>query len=226
VAGLAQSGWNIKQVVQCCVQRVNNVENDPIHDVSAGNWVAGTRFRAMSEILQRRQDSGKLRFSMSYDPTERALIFEAGAAGEQASEDRQALADLLGTSAETRRFRVRDAGEPEGKDELVIQTRSLLGVMYALSQVVDVPAAHVDSGEVRASTQSDGGIVAEWIDVRHSRVPSSNAACQVFYRGYWFYVPRDDWSSKRTFALLTYLYSLQAGTTASQQAPVLTVGAG
>ena len=56
-------------------------------------------------------------------------------------------------------------------------------------------------------------------------MPVRDAMAQVFYRGYWFYVPRTDWASKRTFALLTYLYSLQA-TGGSSQLPVVTVQAG
>jgi hypothetical protein len=51
-----------------------------------------------------------------------------------------------------------------------------------------------------------------------------DAFAQVFYNGYWFYIPKSDWRSKRTFALLTYLFSLQA--TEAGEGPLVTIPAG
>ena len=46
---------------------------------------------------------------------------------------------------------------------------------------------------------------------------------KVRYRGYWYYVSDMDLSSKTTFSLLTYLYSLKAGSHDLKE-PVLTLG--
>ena len=46
------------------------------------------------------------------------------------------------------------------------------------------------------------------------------------YRGYWFYIANDDPDSKSTFSMLTALFSLLGGQTASAQAPVLTLPIG
>jgi hypothetical protein len=91
---------------------------------------------------------------------------------------------------------------------------------------VEAPPEHLKNGEIQNSYASEDGASKEhWLIVKHSRVPVSDAMAQVFYRGYWFHVPRTDWASKRTFALLTYLFSLQASGAASQ-APMVTVQAG
>ena len=47
---------------------------------------------------------------------------------------------------------------------------------------------------------------------------------QVFHKGYWFYIDESDVSSKRTFALLDYLFSLQQ-TEKGPDLPVVTVPA-
>lgn len=223
---LAQSGWNIDQVFECCVQRVNDIENKPIHDVTAGNWVTGIKFQAMADVMKKMQDAGKLRFSLEFDVGEQATYLYSPSDRMSAEDDGKELAELLDLSPDAHRFKLIDGGTRHSKDELAIQTRSLLGTMYALSQDVEAPPEHLKSGEIKNPyTSKDGGQEDHWLIVKHSRTPARDVMAQVFYRGYWFYVPRTDWSSKRTFALLTYLFSLQAsaGTT---QAPLVTVQAG
>lgn len=223
---LAQSGWNIDQVFECCVQRVNDVENKPIHDVTAGNWVTGIKFQTMARLMKKMQDAGKLRFSLEYDVGEQATYLYTPIDDISAKEEAKELAELLDLSTDAHRFKLVDGGRRQGADELAIQTRSLLGTMYALSQDVEAPAEHLKSGEImNPYTSEDGATEEHWLRVMHSRVPVPDAMAQIFYRGYWFYVPRTDWPSKRTFALLTYLFSLQASG-ASSQAPMVTVQAG
>lgn len=223
---LAQSGWNIDHVFECCVQRVNDVENKPIHDVTAGNWVTGIKFKTMAGVMKKMQDAGKLRFSLEYDVGEQATYLYSAINDISIEEEAKELAELLDLSTETRRFKLVDGGRRHNTDELAIQTRSLLGTMYALSQYVEAPAEHLKSGEIMNPYTSEDGVTQEpWLRVMHSRVPVPDAMAQIYYRGYWFYVPRTDWFSKRTFALLTYLFSLQASG-ASSQAPMVTVQAG
>ena len=170
------------------------------------------------------QDAGTLRFSVEFDAGEQATYLYSS--NDDIDENGKELAKILDVSVDAQRLKLIDGGTRHNKDELAIQTRSLLGTMYALSQVVEAPPEHLQSGEIKNTYASDEETTEDhWIVVKHSRVPVSNALAQVFYRGYWFYVPRTDWASKRTFALLTYLYSLQA-TGTSAMAPMVTVQAG
>ncbi len=223
---LAGSGWNIDQVFECCVQRVNDIENAQIHDVTAGNWASGVKFRTMTGVMKKLQDAGQLRFSLEYDEEKQATYLYSPINDVIAEEKAKELAELLDLSPDASRFKILDGGMRHSNEELAIQTRSLLGTMYALSQAVEAPPEHLKSGEIMSPYASEVGATKEhWLVVKHSRVPVPNAMAQVFYRGYWFHVPRTDWASKRTFALLTYLFSLQASGAASQ-APMVTVQAG
>lgn len=222
---LAQSGWNIDHVFECCVQRVNDIENKPIHDVTAGNWVTGIKFQAMADLMRKMQDAGKLRFSLEFD-VETQATYLYSSSDRDSDEDAKELAEILDLPTGLGRVKLVDGGGRHNENEIAIQTRSLLGTMYALSQLVDAPPEHLKSGEIKNPYKLDEDDTDDrWIVVKHSRIPVSNAMAQIFYRGYWFYVPRTDWSSKRTFALLTYLFSLQA-TGASAQAPMVTIQAG
>ena len=78
-----------------------------------------------------------------------------------------------------------------------------------------MPAAADEKGE-----PSDA-----WLRVKHSALPATDAFAQVRYNGYWLHIPQSDLRSKQTFALLSYLFLLQA-TTPHGGLPLVAVPAG
>jgi hypothetical protein len=115
--------------------------------------------------------------------------------------------------------------------ELAVDVRSLMGVLYYLSNAVEPPRAHEKVGIVTV-TVDENGAPSSWSDVLDGlfRVRSSawrprNAAVAVRHRGYWFYIADNDETSKSTFLLLAQLFSLQAGEV-EEQRPVLTLPVG
>jgi hypothetical protein len=125
-----------------------------------------------------------------------------------------------------------DPFNPEQRiGELAIDTRSLIGILYYVSNAVQPPEAHLKSGIVTA-TVNDEGKTFNWSEVLDDlfRVESSknrprNAAVAVRHRGYWFFIADDDATSKTTFLLLNQLFTLQAGDV-EEQKPVLTLQVG
>jgi hypothetical protein len=107
-------------------------------------------------------------------------------------------------------------------DEWAIQTRSLLGILQTLARSVDVPDEHVERKMTVRWATPRASLVS--LSIQHSAVPRLDAFVQVQHKGHWFYIADSDVRSKRTFALLTYLYSLQAGDM-SGKGPLLTVPA-
>jgi len=116
-------------------------------------------------------------------------------------------------------------------DSMAVNTRSLLGTFFYLSQAVEVPESHQKQGLVTL-TRDEEGEVFEWSRVTGDlfRVHSSwlrptQAAVAVRYRDYWFYIDDADLNSKSTFALLGQIFGLQSGQVKSI-APVLTLPIG
>ena len=98
-----------------------------------------------------------------------------------------------------------------------IVTRSLLGIMFYLSQGVEVPNKDLEEGKVTI-TKTVNGDAFDWKDITRSLLliqSSLNAPDDeelvIFYRNYWFYISDSDLTSKSTFSLLAQVYSLQAG---------------
>ena len=115
--------------------------------------------------------------------------------------------------------------------ELAVDTRSLMGILYYLSNGVEPPREHERAGLVTV-TLDENGVPYSWSEVlaglfrvQSSAWPPRNAAVAVRHRGYWFYIAADDETSKSTFLLLAQLFSLQAGDV-EEQKPVLTLPVG
>ncbi len=133
----------------------------------------------------------------------------------------QELADLLRLVKGKRLYPltsptvVHEASQPY--EELVVETRSLLGILFFLSQAVEVPWYDRQGGKV-ATTRNETGQPFDWQQVVGSllavkALPTrpSQASVVIRYRGSWFYIDDTDLESKATFSLLTQLLALQSG---------------
>jgi hypothetical protein len=124
-------------------------------------------------------------------------------------------------------------GFPFGRrrDHVGIRCRSLLGIMFFLSQAIEVPPEHVAAGLVTVTKAKDGRpfdwrVLTDRILRVHSRkTEPPNAFVAVKDHGWWFWIAEDDPDSKATFALLDILYSLQQATGRGKM-PVLTLPVG
>ena len=115
--------------------------------------------------------------------------------------------------------------------EINLVTRSLMGVLFYLSQAVDVPKEHRERNWVTTTLDQRGEafdwqcVVGDLLRIRSRPTRPADAAVAVHYKGSWFYIDNSDLSSKSTMALLSQLFALQAGE-AKTVTPVLTLPVG
>ena len=112
-----------------------------------------------------------------------------------------------------------------------MRCRSLLGVLYFLSQSVEPPAPDVRAGLVTV-TKDDNGQPFDWskvtgkvMSIHSQKEPPQKAYVAVQHRGWWFYIADDDQSSKAAFSLVNILFSLQSAT-GKGRSPLLTLPVG
>jgi hypothetical protein len=141
------------------------------------------------------------------------------------------LRQKLGLSSSCSTFPV-ETGLGSGSDcSIVLQTRSLLGVLFFLSLGVEAPERDLALGLVTATLDAKGlpydwrELVGDLLRVRHADRRPDHAYVTVPYRGSWWYIDDADLDSKSTFFLLTWLFNLQASNLQGV-GPMLTVGAG
>ena len=116
-------------------------------------------------------------------------------------------------------------------DFIKIDTRSLLGVMYYLSNGVQVPEEDEKKGKVKVTYMASGQqfdwkkILGDYFRIQVKDQKPMDTQLRVNYRGHWFYIDDTDLESKSTFTLLAQIFALQAGK-AEGIVPVLTLPVG
>ena len=116
-------------------------------------------------------------------------------------------------------------------DQVRVVTRSLLGILFYLSQAVEAPERDIRAGKVTRTLNSSGEtfdwreLTGELLRIRSKSNRPENATLMVYYRDTWFYIDDSDLKSKSTFSLLSQIFSLQAGKI-KDNSPVLTLGVG
>ena len=119
----------------------------------------------------------------------------------------------------------------EQSNHIRVVTRSLLGIMFYLSQSVEVPERDIKKGRVTLTKTPDGGVfdwqevTAKLLRIRSKMEEPDQASIRIYFRDAWFYIDDSDLGSKSTFSLLAQIYSLQSGRVKSN-APLLTIGVG
>ncbi|MCZ6652815.1 MAG: hypothetical protein O7D91_07295 [Planctomycetota bacterium] len=220
----AQAGWPIDEVLQLCVDRINGLANplsaSPFMAAIEGD--AAAKFERMLDLLRATQNVGRLQGAIETAPDSDEPVLVLDPTDEDAG-GAEELRRILGIDATVTRIRVTPRGHANARDELAIQTRSLLGIMQVLARFVEPPEAHARRQMILK--WPDLGTTRDCLRVRHSSTPKSSVFVQIRHKGHWFYIDDADVNSKRTFALITYLYSLQASDLTGR-GPLLTVPAG
>lgn len=233
IALLSDSGWSLDSVARLAIQRVNGLTNaegasgptpDLAPDVEA--------FREAASLLFDLQRQGEIHLVevAEGEDTFRGMQLPEKGASDQADRLRELLS--LDPDREIYRFEPGSGSVAPGDGETVVyNTRSLLGVLFYLSQGVNVPEAHREAGIVTTTREADGGVY-DWeaalsglFRVEYAASRPRSAAASVFYRGWWFYVADSDLASKDTLILLSQLFTLQTGD-AQGQTPLLTIPVG
>jgi len=229
---MAQSGWSVERVFGLSIERINNLENAP--SASGPTPYIKPEYEEFSKLLKAFSYLHSLdlieigvntnshqSIDIHFLPTEdkKALL---------ALKKVQSLLKLNGSNV----YHFSTNFLRNHSESLNLRLRSISGILYYLSQNIDVPEEHMQLGLV-TNTVTPKGEIFDWgqtpagklFSIKNSPDKPDNAYLSIFYRDTWFYIADYDLNSKSTFMLLTQLFNLQAGQ--SQVAPpTLTIPVG
>jgi len=214
IALLYDSGWKIDRLFLLCLQRMNKAKNAPSASGPTPDLAPGyEEFSQAVRILYRfqRQDTLELIFRIHNEFPQLIMKFDEKVLD---SPDLQEFSNLVGVSPDNGRFKMTALDDSQN---IRIKTRSLLGIMYYLSQGIEVPVRHQEQGKVTITHDASGrvfdwdNITGDLFKIRSADGRPNSASIAVKHRGTWFYIDDADLSSKSTFSLLAQIFSLQAG---------------
>lgn len=225
---LASSGWSMARVMALAVDRVNDLWNAPsAAGPTPDHSPTFEPFRRLASDLRDLHRAHGVDFGAGRGESPLGLEMQLDEAPERAELTGRVRA-ALGLSSRERRYAFTDDFLDRDDAHVAVRMRSLLSVLFYLSQAVEPPEEHARAGLVTV-TRGDDGAPFDWqrlyggvFRVRSSASAPDRAYVAVRHRGAWFYVADDDLESKSTFMLLAELFNLQAGTTPTP-APALTL---
>ena len=212
---LFHSGWSVDRIFKVCLQRIDKLKNAPSASGPTPKIApkTGKFFKAVN-FLRQLQSQGGLDLVYRVSDGESQLVIHISEAFKNSQPANQFARSINAAIGQT--SYVFGAPSIKDKQSIDIVTRSLLGVMFYLSEAVEVPEPDIVEGRVTV-TKTDDGEVFDWAEItgellriHNSKNLPADVSLLIFYRNYWFYINDSDLISKSTFSLLAQIYALQA----------------
>ncbi|GJL78043.1 MAG: hypothetical protein NPINA01_10320 [Nitrospinaceae bacterium] len=228
---LTRSGWRFDRILRVCLERLGDLKNAPTASGPTPDIAPVYEgFAEAASLIRKLQLKGAHTLSLGATENTPELIFQFEKKDKSLPE-LQKLNALFGLPADNLRFVLTNHPSPDNPQQIRVETRSLLGVMYFLSHATNAPEEDRTSGKVTLTRDSSGkpfswaDVTGDILQVRSQSHRPAQAAISVYYRGNWFYIDDSDLQSKSTFSLLSQIFSLQSGN-AKDMGPQLTLPLG
>jgi hypothetical protein len=228
---LFHSGWSVERVFRVCFQLLGELENAPGASGPTPKIAPQYKeFQQAVKYLQQLDDRDALRINYQEPNGQPQMVLQISNDA-KASKSALAFAQITNTVPEQQIYVLTHFPTSEQVEHLRIVPRSLLGIMFYLSQSTEIPKRDILKGKVTLTKNLKGEefdwfeVAGELLTIRSSDDEPLNAIVRIFYRDTWFYIDDSDMDSKSTFSLLTQIYSLQSGAIKSTE-PILTIGVG
>ncbi len=242
---MTQSGWSIERVFGMTIERMNDLFNAPSASGPTPTLEPKhhENFARALEIFRHLQREGVMEIgpniqvnSGDHVNNKPELIMQFYPENRPGDGDLESetieLQSLLGTTATDHKVIISSDFLNKHPNVISLRVRSIMGVLFYLSQNIKVPDKHKEAGLVTV-TKTKEGDEFNWSNTpagKHFIVYSSkerpeNAYISVPHRGYWFYIADNDLQTKSSFFLIQQLFSLQAGQSEAK-GPTLTLPVG
>jgi len=231
IALLFHSGWSVERIFRISFQRLNSLEN--ALGAAGPTPQIAPRFREFlkaAKLLRELQIKDALNLTYREDNGQPQLVLQILKEFKN-SKTAIEFARAVNVEPEATNYILSSSRNPDQPNHIRVVTRSFLGIMFYLSQSVQVPEIDIKRRKVTL-TRTPGGQVFDWQEVTNELLSiysrqeePDQSSIRIYFRDSWFYIDDSDLESKSTFSLLAQIYSLQSGRIKSN-APLLTIGVG
>jgi hypothetical protein len=209
-----------EQVWQAMVRCLNNLRNPDFIEPSGVE--TDLKFVEVIRLFSLLQQKGNLSWvRLKEKEPEFAILLHSYAPAN--SSEVAKLVGLLGVNSPAKEgddivIPVHQTAGTAQQGHLVIETRSLLGLMQLAASRIDLPMGM----EPQTLGYGKPNSVADSIHIYSSAERPANTRVAVHYNGYWYYIKQTDQMSKRWFTMLHFLSNTQVPESVSI-APLLTI---
>lgn len=210
VLSMVEAGYSIDLVMRFCVRSINGIRNR--YGGATMTYTADRDFYPLLTQLLRIQTARALtlRAVKSKEFEGIYMTFQKDV-DPLTNEQINAVLTTLRLNPAAVEFRVAHGAVAKDGDEIAILSRSMLEIISDLSSIIEVPLDHVRRHRVTPTAPDEwleGETVPPLIRIRSSRLRPAGAYLAVPYENHWFYIDDEDIQSKKLFAFLMMIFSL------------------
>ena len=214
---LNNSGWSVERIFRLCIQDINGIRNAPGASGPTPDYAPEYKdFLAVAELMRTLQRRNFI--NLNYEPidVEPTLVLSFAEEALELPETLKLIEMLRLTPNKTDYPLVINVMD-HNPNHVSIRTRSVMGILYLLSQSVEVPQEDVRKGKLTTTKYADGrpfywsDLFSNLFQIKSSSEKPSDAFVSIKYRGSWFYIDDTDVESKRTYSLFSQIFAIQAG---------------
>jgi hypothetical protein len=228
---LCNSGWSVERIFRLCVQDINGIRNAPGASGPTPDYAPEYKdFLTVAKLMRTLQMQNFISLEYETINGESKLVFSFAEEAVELPETYE-LVEMLRLTPNKTDYPIVMNHMDHNPNYVRIRTRSVMGILYLLSQSVDVPQEDVRKGKLTTTKYADGrpfywsDLFSNLFQIKSSSERPSDAFVSIKYRGSWFYIDDTDVESKRTYALFSQIFAIQAGQIKVER-PLLTLPIG
>ena len=214
---LNNSGWSVERIFRLCVQDINGIRNAPGASGPTPDYAPEYKeFLTVAKLMRTLQKSNLSNVEYELVDGKSTLAFSLAKEALELSETHK-LVEMLRLTPGRAEYPIRMNDVDHNPNLIRLRTRSVMGILYLLSQSVEVPQEDVEKGKLTTTKYADGrpfywsNLFSSLFQIKSSSDKPSDAFVSIKYRGSWFYIDDTDVESKRTYALFSQIFAIQAG---------------
>ena len=204
---LVQSGWSVDRLLRITTNSINGLKNHAAAQV----WrqTSSVEFDSLLNVLNRIQRASSMGLELIEDEKGKSesinIFFPETVPDESVRNDIAIFKRLLGLRPELNSFPIHYGLIPRNDEEIVVQTGSMVEILFDLSWFIDVPVEHIRNGYTGPTfVVSDG----PGLTIKSSKKTPVEASVAIQTRDHWYYIEDNDLRSKTIFTIIQILMSI------------------
>jgi hypothetical protein len=214
---LNNSGWSVERIFRLCIQDINGIRNAPGASGPTPDYAPEYKdFLTVAKLMRTLQKRNLSNVEYELVDGKSTLVFSLAKEALELPETHK-LVEMLRLTPGKTEYPIRMNDVDHNPNLIRLRTRSVMGLLYYLSQSIEVPQEDVRKGKLTTTKYSDGlpfywsDLFSNLFQIKSSSGKPSDAFVSIQYRGSWFYIDDTDVESKRTYSLFSQIFAIQAG---------------
>ena len=217
---LIQSGWSAERLMRLTNSMINGIHNEI--GTPGEQRQSDPKFNELLDVLHQLQRQGALgmHFQGDWPRVDVDIVLPENPRTDSVRRSIAKFKELLQLDKDINTFDIEYGVVIERKNQIVVQTHSILEMMANISWYIEVPEEHISDGRTLGTFRPND---PDLIHVLVAKDKPENAYLGINYRDHWFYIDDRDVKSKNTFGIMQILMGM-AKDGSSAVAPLISIG--